>query len=318
MPVELPRLITSPFELSRRTFVLSAAAGALAALAGNAYVVGTRTRSAAPRDGGHLLRAGALEVNVRSRGSGPPLVLIHGFGAAIDWWDRIAPALSARRRVAAIDLIGHGGSEAPLEGYAIEDQAMVVSAVLDGLGITGADIVAHSMGGEVATALVERRPDVVGRIVLIGTPSSADVTFDVLTRLSLMPVLGESLARLRTRRVVRRGLSQAFAPGFEVPESFVDDLLQLTDRAYRGAHAASTSFRNERPVDERLSALPRVPRLLVLFGGEDAIVPPSEASRYHRVPGAEVVVLAGVGHSPMVETPGLTLDRVVGFLDGPA
>jgi pimeloyl-ACP methyl ester carboxylesterase len=307
----------APNLLARRRFLLSAAA-AVAAPLGNSWAVAGETRRAVARDGGVLVNTGGIDVNVRNGGRGPALVMIHGFGAALDWWDGIAPRLEDRHRVVRLDLIGHGGTTAPLDGYGIETQAMMTAGVMDRLGIGRAVVVGHSMGGEVAAALCAARPDRIDGVVLIGTPASADVTFDVMTRLYLTPVLGELLSRVRTRAALRRGLAQAFAPGFAVPERFVADLLQVTDPAFRQAHAASTAFRKQRPVDERLAALARPPRLLVVFGGGDAIVPTSEAERYARVPGAEIVVLPAVGHSPMVEVPERTHRLIASFLAGAA
>ena len=89
-------------------------------------------------------------------GAGPAIVLIHGFGAAIDWWDKIAPELATNYRVIRIDLssLGHGGTAAPRSaGYSIERQAMLVSAILDQMGVERFTVIGHSMGGEVATAL---------------------------------------------------------------------------------------------------------------------------------------------------------------------
>lgn len=52
----------------------------------NTFWVDMQTRAAAPRDGGQIIDTGIVPANVKVEGSGPTLVLIHGFGAAIDWW----------------------------------------------------------------------------------------------------------------------------------------------------------------------------------------------------------------------------------------
>ena len=92
-------------------------------LVGNAYVVDAKTRAAMARDGGGIVDTPVVEANVKVEGDGHPIVLIHGFGAAMDWWDDIAPALANDHRVVRIDLIGHGGTAAPVSGYTIERQA---------------------------------------------------------------------------------------------------------------------------------------------------------------------------------------------------
>ncbi len=86
----------------------------LVALAINAWWVDSQTRAAAPRDGGVIIDTPIVPANVKVEGQGPAVLLIHGFGAAIDWWDKIAPGLAANHRVIRVDLIGHGGTAAPL------------------------------------------------------------------------------------------------------------------------------------------------------------------------------------------------------------
>ena len=85
----------------------------------------------------------------------------------MDWWDGIAPDLAVDHRIIRVDLIGHGGTEAPRYGYSIERQGALVSAILDQLGINRVTVIGHSMGGEVATALAEIEPGRIERMILI-------------------------------------------------------------------------------------------------------------------------------------------------------
>ena len=79
---------------------------------------------------------------------------------------------SARRglRVIRFDLLGHGNSEMPRDGYAPDEQARRVAAALRKLRVRRATVVGHSMGGTVASALVEEKPRLVRRLAVIGTP----------------------------------------------------------------------------------------------------------------------------------------------------
>src|SRR3954447_4425810 len=97
----------------------------------------------------------------------PPIVLLHCYTCAIDWWDRLIPLLSKSHRVIAIDLLGHGGSEKPGTGYGMEDQAALVAQALNRLGVEGAVVVGHSLGGTVATALAAQSRELVDRLVVI-------------------------------------------------------------------------------------------------------------------------------------------------------
>jgi pimeloyl-ACP methyl ester carboxylesterase len=287
-----------------------------AVLAVNAMLVDLKTRPAMARSGGSLMETDVVTANVRVEGEGPPVVLIHGFGAALDWWDAIAPELARDHRFIRLDLIGHGGTEAPGSGYSIARQAALVKAVLDKLGVARPVVVGHSMGGEVATAFAAANSAQVERVVLIDTPPKPEIRFDLKTRLGLMKIIGQGLWRLRTDRILRQSLAQGFAPGFPVPEKFVADLWQLTYTVFHNAHGDSIAYVTEMGTPERLAAIEPVPPLLVIFGTEDALIAPSSAKLYETVPGAKIVMIGGAGHSPMVEKPEETLALLKDFIGG--
>ena len=285
------------------------------ALIANMFWVDSRTRKAAPRDGGQVIDTQIVPANITIEGVGPTIVLIHGFGAAIDWWDDIAPGLAADHRVIRIDLIGHGGTMAPRSGYSIERQAMLVSALLDRLGVDRFTVIGHSMGGEVATALAEINPQRIERMILIDSPArSESAEFTIMTGVYFQRPLGELLSYFESDDAIRRGLAQGFAPGFSVPEKFVDDVKQLTYSAFRQAHDESVAYRKTKPPYERIAALKPLPPLLAIFGTRDAIISPDDAKFFERVPGAKVTMIEGAGHSPMVESPAKVLELIRGFL----
>ncbi len=170
------------------------------------------------------------------------------------------------------------------------------------------------MGGEVAAALAAMKPERIERLVLIDTPAQAGAHFSPATDLYFQPIIGELLSHFITDRMLRRGLSQAFAPGFPVPEKFVADIKQLTYTAFRNAHDESVIYRSTKPIYERLAALKPMPPLLVIFGTRDRVVPPGEALLYQKVPGGAVAMIEGAGHSPMIEKPTQILDLLGVFL----
>ena len=124
-------------------------------------VVTDRDTEPAKADVGRVIDLPGGDLQVREDGprDAPNVVLLHGFACSIGWWDGMIPLLARNHHVITFDLLGHGGSEKPREGYGMKDQARRVSAALDRLGVRRAAIVGHSMGGAVGTALVElRRP----------------------------------------------------------------------------------------------------------------------------------------------------------------
>ncbi|WAZ19929.1 alpha/beta hydrolase [Streptomyces cinnabarinus] len=102
-------------------------------------------------------------------GEEPVRVYVHGLGSMSSVYHaHIAarPELAGRRSL-FVDLPGHGISDRPERfGYSLEENADAMAAVLDTAGLTGAELIAHSMGGAVALVLAHRRPDLVSRLVL--------------------------------------------------------------------------------------------------------------------------------------------------------
>jgi pimeloyl-ACP methyl ester carboxylesterase len=204
--------------------------------------------------------------------------------------------------VIRFDLLGHGGSSKPKEGYSMPDQARLVDAALAQLGVRRAILAGHSMGGTVATALTERDPQLVRGLVLVDTPPNTDAAeLPFLARLGFVPVLGEAIRRVVPDGVVRDNLGDAFAPGVDVPDQFVSDFRKMTYTSYDDSHEQSDDFGEQRAVDERLAQARRP--LLVVFGAKDELADPDAAPEFRIVPGARVVVLQGAGHSPMWEQP---------------
>ena len=170
----------------------------------------------------------------------------------------------------AIDLLGHGGSEKPTSGYSIENQADLVAQALGKLGVSDAEVVGHSLGGPVTIALAEQSPQLVNRMVTIDSipdTSYGDVGF--IGELPFKPVIGQALWRIKPDFSIRDGLEVAFAPGFSVPDEFVEDVKRMTYSAYSGAHEAFDDYTGEKSLPERAAAIGKP--LLAIMGAEEQI-----------------------------------------------
>ena len=106
-------------------------------------------------------------VAYRSIGSGPPLVLIMGYGGTMEGWDRLfVDALARRYRVVAFDNAGVGGTRALPAPLTIDAMADQTGALIDALGLKQANVLGWSMGSMIAQALAVLHPDQVRRLVL--------------------------------------------------------------------------------------------------------------------------------------------------------
>jgi pimeloyl-ACP methyl ester carboxylesterase len=272
----------------------------------NTVVTDRETKSAEASHGSRIIDLPGGDLNYKEAGDrdDPTIVLLHGFSASLNWWDRVAPELADRGlRVIRFDLLGHGGSEKPRDGYAPDEQADLIAQALRKLRVRRATVAGHSMGGTVAIALAERERRLVRKLAVIGTPPRdgfADLPF--LGRVATWPVAGELVRRFAPDQAIKAGLDSAFAEDVHVPDQFVDDLDEMTYSAYDKSSSEAGDFVEDKPNSERVADA-RVP-LLVIFGTEDEIVEPEAADRWKKdVPRARVVTMRGVGHSPHWERP---------------
>jgi pimeloyl-ACP methyl ester carboxylesterase len=225
------------------------------------------------------------------------------------------PRLERDHRVVALDLLGHGGSEKPESGYSIMQQAALVAEALDQLGVRGAEVVGHSLGGTVAVAVAEETPALVAGVVIVDTPvDDSRSSLGFVASLAFQPVIGETLWTIKPDFAIRDGLGVAFAPGFDIPDAFVEDVSRMTYTAYEESSSESEQFVDEEPLNERMrqTGMP----LLVIMGAEEQIIddPRAALAEYARtVPGAQTELVAGAGHSPNVEKPAETANLVLAF-----
>jgi pimeloyl-ACP methyl ester carboxylesterase len=292
---------------------------ALAVLLGvNAVIVDHETKSAGVTEpGGRILDlpGGQIEIVEKGPRQASPIVLIHCFSCAINWWDQMMPSLDRKHRVVAVDLLGHGGSEKPTSGYTIPNQADLVAAALDRLGVRDAVVVGHSLGGSVAVGLAERSPELVRKVMIVDTPPNhSGSSLGLVAKLGFAPVIGEFFWRVKPDFAVKKGLGVAFAPGFEVPDEFVEDVKRMTFSSYDDSPRGSDDYTKEEGLDRRMKETGKP--LLVIMGAEEQIIdePAKRLAEYRSTyPGTETKLIAGAGHSPNVEKPAETAALLLAF-----
>jgi pimeloyl-ACP methyl ester carboxylesterase len=273
------------------------------ALVVNAVVTARETQPAAA-DVGAVVELGADDLQVRTAGprDAPAILLVHCYTCSIHWWAELEPLLAPAHRLIEVDLLGHGGSAKPRDGYEIERQADLIATAVQREGVEDVLAVGQSLGGTIVTALAERHPELVRGLVVMDTgPSHEFGNLPFTARLGWTPVIGPALRRIVPDAVVRDSLARAFHEGYDVPDRFVADVNRMTYSAFVESPAAGRDYSDAEPLDDRLAATGKP--LLVVFGAEDRIVDPAAADEYRDVPGSRVVLLPGVGHTPQVERP---------------
>ncbi len=220
-----------------------------------------------------------MQLHAVRRGSGDPIVFIHGMGTSAATWDAVATLLADRFLTVAVDLPGHGDSPCPDDRDAFTRDAALADLdnVIDGLDGPPV-LVGHSLGGYLALAHAATRPGVARGIVVLNTgPGFRD------------PVKREGWNE-RSRRNAHR---------FGVPERVAD--LNLQHDSVVMDRLADTSTPT-----------------LVLAGGDDRPEYASSGEYLARkMPDARVQILAGGGHSMHEATHAVEVaDLVAEFADG--
>jgi pimeloyl-ACP methyl ester carboxylesterase len=117
---------------------------------------------------------GDANVHYWEGGEGPPVVLLHGFGASALWqWHEQVGPLARNHRVIVPDLLWFGGSWSKRRDFSIDHQLEMVLALLDHLGVEQADFVGISYGGILAHELAAMHPERVRRLAILDSPGRA-------------------------------------------------------------------------------------------------------------------------------------------------
>jgi len=193
----------------------------------------------------------------------------------------------------------------PGSSYAVADQATRVAVELDRLDVGHALVAGHSSGGVIATALTEQYPHRVDGLFFFNTGPHLDAYIAQET-----PLPAGDWSELDDDEI-REAIRDAFAPGFRIPKACVDQFRDVDLPALAATSRAIIGYLTERSLPERLAPLGKP--LSVLFGAQDQRWDPRAAADYRSVPGANVELLPGIGHSPNLEDPSLAAARLLAF-----
>ena len=255
-------------------------------------------------------------------GHGPPVVLLHGLAATKLSYLPLLPALARNHRVIVPDLPGHGESTKPRASYTPGYFASVILGLFDELRLDRAAVIGDSMGGRIALEVAAESPDRVQALVLLD-PAAAGVPFPLYVRLLRMLPTGVGAVPIPLRkRIVAFGIRSLFSDPDRLPRGAylagADEFIRIY-RHGRARMALLSAIRGLMTDDEdrfweRMAGI-EIPTL-VLWGNEDRLVPVRLGRRLaETMPGAQLVVLPGVGHVPQFEVPEDARRRVQAFLD---
>ena len=312
---------------------------ALTATVGGALAVGyapdrsaqsLMARWAPESSASQLVAVRGMQVHVRDEGprtADEPLVLLHGIGDSLHTWDGWVRELSKTRRVIRFDLPGHGLT-GPYQGewlaggerYWMLTDAKFVVATLDALKVTQPVVLGgNSLGAQIAWETTDylraSQPQRVARLILVdstGYPfesTAVPMAFTLGRIEALAPLLENTLPRF----MVASSLRDTYGDPSKVTPALIDRYQELTLRA-GNRRAFGLRMRVDLAASPERIANIRQPTLL-LWGGQDRLIPPSHAKRFARnIVGSKLVIFDALGHLPHEEDPVQTVAAVQAFL----
>lgn len=262
-----------------------------------------------------------LSFNVERSGQGNPLLLLHGFTGSIETWRPFLPALSASHDVIAVDLIGHGGSDAPRDParYGMARCVEDVQGILDYYVLARVTVLGYSMGARIALHLAMEAPERVSALILEGGSPGIEDGSERESRRLADEALADEIERDGMAAFVMRWEQLPLFASQHRLSSEVRKTLRM-QRLRNTVTGMANVLRGlgtgaQESLWDRIDEVP-IPTLLIV-GAEDTTYRAIAAEMADRMPLADVAVVPDAGHAVHLEQPTPFQDLVLRFLRSP-
>jgi len=259
------------------------------------------------------VQVGQFTICYLEGGQGETLLLLHGFGADKDSWNRLAKHLTPKFHVVAIDVPGFGMSSRPeTESYTIRDQALRLDLIVAALGLDSFHLAGNSMGGAIAGRYAAEFPDKVRTLALVNTGGIANCPKKSELRKQLEE--GKNSLLLETPEDFEKMLAFVFVRPPWIPGPVKAHLARqaierrsFNEKVFRQIHAEGSDLE---PELSRIRA-----RTLILWGDQDRLIDVSCTEVLEKgLADSTTAILKDCGHAPMIERPEETARLYLGFL----
>lgn len=236
------------------------------------------------------------EIHGAARGTGPPLVLLHGGGSTIDTsFGKVLPSLAKERQVIAFEQQGHGRTADIDRPFSFEQSADDAAALLRHLDIARADFFGYSNGGNIALRIAMRHPGLVRKLIVASAMYRRD---------GLYPAFWESMkdATLQSMPEELKDAYRKVAPHPERLPAFHDKSVKRM-----------LEFKDWRAEDIRAIRAPA----MVMIGDSDIVRPEHAVEMFRLLPHGRLAVLPGTDHMTFVQRADWQVSMIEAFLATP-
>ncbi len=239
-------------------------------------------------------------------GSGPAIVLVHGFCESKEVWRAIVPLLAENHTVIDLNLPGIGRSPALQEGFDLRQCAATIKATLLEVGLKNCSVVGHSMGGYIGLELLKSDPNFLRSLTLFHSSVFSDTQAKIHTRQKTI------------KFIEKHGLqsfTQSFVPNlfFDSENASIDKVMQMGNGIAADVVVGYANAMIARDSSEKVVKLTSVP-LHFIVGSEDPIIELDAAIQQSILPDFSCIsILSNCGHMGMLEQPGQCVLKMLEF-----
>jgi pimeloyl-ACP methyl ester carboxylesterase len=264
-----------------------------------------------------------MDVHFRDEGNSAdsiPIVLLHGTGSSLHTFEDWTIQLKQDYRIIRMDLPAYGlTGPFPGRNYSIDNYVDFLLAFLKSAGVKKCVLAGNSLGGNIAWSFTLKYPAMVDKLILIdasGYPVKAQ-SLPLAFRIAQTPIIKNVLTFITPRFIAKSSIENVYADKNKVTEALVDRYFELTLRAgNRRAFVDKFEMKKDSLAPNNIKSIQQ--KTLLLWGGQDLLIPVEVAEQFHNdLPNDTLVIMPNVGHLPMEESPGQSLEAVVSFLKDP-
>lgn len=250
--------------------------------------------------------------------SGSTTILLHGGGGYIELWKHNIFELAKHHRVYAFDMVGAGLSDKPNADYTFDFMAQFTRDFMKTLEISKANLIGTSAGGAVSLAFAFKFPELVDRLILVGSAGlGKEIGF--LLRIATLPGLGK-LFSSPSKSGLAMLCKQAVYDSNLITDEIVKEFYQMA--ILPGASEATFNLSRSnfniwgqfyQPIVERLQTI--TAPTLIIWGKQDPIVPVSHAYNAAKIiPNTRLEIFENCGHWSSIEYPQKFNQSILEFL----
>ncbi len=249
------------------------------------------------------------EIRFTEKGAGPPLVLLHGMGGSLEWWEYNLDFFSSTCRTIAFDFPGFGFSSKSVIDFSMDAASNFMVSFLDAFQLSKASLIGNSMGGFFAFLFAASQPDRVDRLVLVNNVGFGR-ELSLPLRLGTVFPFGELALSVRNHPIARIFLARLFYDSEKIPSHLIPTVLKIfnmpqTRRVCLQVLRSGVNLKGLKEgiwlkVLDEASSLPH--KTLIIWGKNDKVAPLDQAyTGKNLIKNSQLHVFEECGHLPQVE-----------------